>query len=129
MLILLLTTGSIDWSRAILDGASARDPRGESPTGPNPVDRGKPGSKIHVLSERGALPISLAVSASNTHDSRALSPLVNAIPAIRSRRGPRRRRPGKLHADKAASESASHARASNPATPRTTPATGQQTLP
>ena len=42
----------------------------------------------------------MAVSAANTHDSLALIPLVQAIPAIRSRRGPRRRRPGKLHADK-----------------------------
>src|SRR3982074_1702958 len=28
-------------------------------------------------------------------------PLLDGIPAVRSRRGPRRRRPGKLHADKA----------------------------
>jgi transposase len=70
-------------------------------TGPSPVDRGKPGSKIHALSDRGGLPISVGVSAANTHDSRALKPLVMAIPAIKSRRGPRRRKPGKLHADKA----------------------------
>ena len=42
----------------------------------------------------------MAVSAANTHDSLALIPLVQAIPAVRSRRGPRRRRPGRLHADK-----------------------------
>lgn len=30
----------------------------------------------------------------------ALKPLVHAIPAVRSARGPRRRRPTKLHADK-----------------------------
>ena len=42
----------------------------------------------------------MAVSAANTHDSLALVPLVQAIPAVRSRRGPRRRRPGRLHADK-----------------------------
>ncbi len=35
------------------------------------------------------------------HDSQALLPLILGIPAIRSRRGPRRRRPGKLRADKA----------------------------
>jgi transposase len=70
-------------------------------TGPSPVDRGKPGSKIHVLSERTGLPLSVAVSAANTNDSFALKPLVMAIPAIKSRRGPRRRRPDKLHADKA----------------------------
>lgn len=36
----------------------------------------------------------------NLHDSQALIPLVRGIPPIRSRRGPRRRRPGKLHGDK-----------------------------
>lgn len=70
-------------------------------TGPNPVDRGKPGSKIHAISDRSGLPIMVGVSAANTHDSQALIPLVRAIPATRSRRGPRRLRPAKLHADKA----------------------------
>jgi transposase len=53
-----------------------------------------------VLIDRNGLPLAVAVSAANTHDSLALIPLVQAIPAIRSRRGPRRRRPDKLHADK-----------------------------
>lgn len=34
------------------------------------------------------------------HDRQGLEPLVRGIPPIRSRRGPRRRRPAKLHADK-----------------------------
>ena len=69
-------------------------------TGPNPVNRGKPGSKLHVLTATAGLPLAVAVTAANTHDSLALRPLVQAIPAIYSRRGPRRRRPAKLHADK-----------------------------
>lgn len=70
-------------------------------TGPSPVDRGKSGSKIHVLSDRVGLPLSVGISAANTNDAEALGPLVKAVPAIRSRRGPRRRKPAKLHADKA----------------------------
>ena len=70
-------------------------------TGPSPVDRGKSGSKLHVLTDRAGIPLSVAVSAANTVDAEALRPLVRAIPAVRSRRGPRRRRPTKLHADKA----------------------------
>lgn len=70
-------------------------------TGPSPVDRGKPGSKIHVLSDRTGIPLSVALSAANTNDAFALQPLVRAVPAVRSRRGPRRRKPAKLHADKA----------------------------
>jgi transposase len=54
-----------------------------------------------VLSDRGGLPLSVAVSAANTNDADALKPLIRAVPAIRSRRGPRRRKPAKLHADKA----------------------------
>jgi transposase len=53
-----------------------------------------------VITERSGLPISVGISAANTHDSQALVPLVQGIPPIRSRRGPRRRRPAKLHADK-----------------------------
>ena len=65
------------------------------------MDRDKPGSKIHALSKRGGLPITVAVSATNTNDATALKPLVKAIPAIKSRREPRRRKPTKLHTDKA----------------------------
>ncbi|MGV9718850.1 MULTISPECIES: IS5 family transposase [Mycobacteriales] len=92
-------SGELDWSAAILDAASVRAKRG-SLTGPSPVDRGKKGSKIHVLSEAEGIPLVVGVSAANTHDSTMLRPLVEAIPAVRSRRGPRRRKPGRLRADK-----------------------------
>lgn len=69
-------------------------------TGPNPTDRGKNGSKIHLIVDRRGLPLSIGISAANLHDSQALIPLVRGIPPIRSRRGRRRRRPGKLHGDK-----------------------------
>lgn len=69
-------------------------------TGPNPTDRGKNGSKIHLLVDRNGLPVAVGISAANTHDSLALQPLVASIPPVRSRRGPRRRRPEKLHGDK-----------------------------
>ena len=74
--------------------------KGGSATGPNPVDRGKNGSKLHILTEAGGLPLAVAVSGANTHDMNALKPLVHAIPDVRSPRGPRRSRPAKLHADK-----------------------------
>jgi hypothetical protein len=85
---------------ALVDAASVRAKIRGPLTGPNPVDRGKPGSKLHVPTDAAGLPLAVATSAANTHDSLALIPLVQALPAIRSRRGPRRRRPGRLHADK-----------------------------
>jgi transposase len=75
--------------------------KGGSPTGPNPVDRGRKGSKLHVLSEAQGLPLVVAVSGANLHGSQAFKPLILGIPAVRSRRGPRRRRPVKIRADKA----------------------------
>ena len=53
-----------------------------------------------MITERTGLPLSIGISGANLHDSQALEPLVRGIPPIRSRRGPRRRRPAKLHADK-----------------------------
>lgn len=64
------------------------------------VDRGKYHSKIHSITERTGLPLSIGMSGANLHDSQALEPPVRGIPPVRSRRGPRRRRPGRLHADK-----------------------------
>ncbi|WP_406386348.1 IS5 family transposase [Streptomyces sp. NBC_01618] len=93
--------GELDWSRCAIDSVNMRSLKGGNLTGPNPVDRGKPGSKIHLITERSGLPISIGISGANLHDSQALEPLVRGIPPIRSRRGPRRRRPAKLHADKA----------------------------
>lgn len=69
-------------------------------TGPSPVDRGKKGAKIHLITDRAGLPLSVAISGANTHDSQALQPLVRGIPPIRSRRGARRRRHAKPHGDK-----------------------------
>ncbi|MEU0968488.1 IS5 family transposase [Streptomyces sp. NPDC005917] len=44
--------------------------------GPSPVDRGKPGSKMHVLSDANGLPLRVGLSAANTHDSLGLKPMV-----------------------------------------------------
>ncbi|MFX0581151.1 IS5 family transposase [Nocardia nepalensis] len=93
--------GLIDWSRAVIDAASVRAKKRGDMTGPSPFDRGKSGSKIHMLSDRVGLPLAVGISVANTNNAHALRPLVRVIPAVRSRRGPRRRRPAKLHADKA----------------------------
>ncbi|TQF07757.1 IS5 family transposase [Kitasatospora acidiphila] len=93
--------GDLDWSRCAVDSVNMRAAKRGSLTGPNPVDRGRYGSKIHMVTERTGLPLSIGISGANLHDSQALEPLVRGIAPVRSRRGPRRRRPAKLHADKA----------------------------
>ena len=70
-------------------------------TGANPTDRGKAGSKLHLAGKRGGLPLALILSAANANDSTMLEAVLEDIPAIRMPTGHRRRRPGKVHADKA----------------------------
>ena len=74
--------------------------KGGELTGPNPTDRGKPGSKRHVLVDAGGIPLALELTAANVHDSAVLEPALDAVPPIRQCAGRPRRRPGKLHADK-----------------------------
>jgi len=83
-------------------GVGAVEKGGEL-TGPNPTDRGKAGSKYHILCDANGLPLHVLLSAANTHDSKLFEPLLETNPAVRGRRGRRgrpRRRPDKLHADK-----------------------------
>jgi IS5 family transposase len=69
--------------------------------GRNRTDKGKPGSKHHVLTDRNGIPLAVEVTAANVHDSRMLAPLLDAVAPVRTgRRGRPRRRPDKLHADK-----------------------------
>jgi transposase len=83
-------------------GVGAVEKGGEL-TGPNPTDRGKAGSKYHILCDANGLPLHVLLSAANAHDSKLFEPLLETNPAVRGRRGQPgrpRRRPEKLHADK-----------------------------
>jgi hypothetical protein len=66
--------------------------------GANPVDRGKPGSKLHLVCVGGGLPLTAVVTAAN--DTVIFQALVEDIPPIRTPAGRRRTRPAKVHADK-----------------------------
>lgn len=94
--------GRIDWSRASLDSASIRARGGGDHTGPSPTDRGRPGTKRHVIVDRAGVPLGVLMSGANVHDSRVFERLLEAIPPVRrSRAGRPRQRPDKVHADKA----------------------------
>lgn len=75
--------------------------RGGEATGRNPTDRGKSGSKRHLVVDRQGIPLAIRHTGANVHDSRMLETMVDAIPALRGPRGRPRQRPAKLHADKA----------------------------
>jgi transposase len=81
-------------------GERARQ-RGGEKTGKNPTDRGKPGSKRHLVVDRGGVPLAVVLTAANIHDSTVFEEAVDAIEPIKAPgRGRPRKRPEKLHADK-----------------------------
>ena len=86
----------LDWSRAAVDSVSVRAKRRGELTGPSPTDRGKAGTKYHVLCDRNGLPLHAVITGANAHDSTMLAPLLDTNPGVRERRGqpgrPRRRR-------------------------------------
>jgi Transposase DDE domain len=71
------------WEWSELDSTSVRGKRGVEHTGPNPVDRGKWGSKFHLLVDRQGVPLAVLPPAPNVHDSTLLERLVDAVPPIR----------------------------------------------
>jgi transposase len=91
----------IDWSRACLDASHVPAKGGGSGVGPSPVDRGKPGTKRHLATDRKGIPLAFLLTPANMHDSVVFEELIDSIGPIKRPRGRPRKRPEKLHADKA----------------------------
>jgi transposase len=77
-----------------------RPKRGGELVGPNPTDRGKPGTKRHLFTDATGLPLAVLVTGANVHDCKVFEELLDAVPPVKGRRGRPRKRPEKLHADK-----------------------------
>ena len=72
--------------------------KGGAKTGANPTDKGKKGTKRHLVSERKGIPLSVIITAANVHDSMVFEELIDAIvEPIKRPRGRPRKRPKKLH--------------------------------
>ena len=56
LLARLHAADQIDWSRAVADSSSVRAVFGGLRRGPNPTDRGKAGSKHHLLTDAKGVP-------------------------------------------------------------------------
>ncbi|TDD44986.1 hypothetical protein E1286_25385 [Nonomuraea terrae] len=86
----------------LVQGGDRQLPRpnsqGRPKTGPSPVDRAKPGSKHHVITEGGGIPLAVSLTGGNRNDVTQLMPLIKAIPPVRGRVGRPRQRPDRLYA-------------------------------
>ncbi|GIH96092.1 IS5 family transposase [Planobispora siamensis] len=65
------------------------------------MDRGKSGSKLHILPDAAGLPLVVELSAANTPDGHRLKPMVTRLQLSHEPVRGEYRKPGKLHADKA----------------------------
>ena len=54
-----------------------------------------------MIGDRGGIPLASLLTGANRHDSIVFAALIDAVPAIKQPSGQRRKRPAKVHADKA----------------------------
>jgi transposase len=92
---------AIDWSRATVDSSHARALGGGEKTGKNPTDRGKLGTKHHVVTDGQGVPLAVTITGSNVPDVKEALPVVEQVPAVAGKVGRPRRRPEQLYADRA----------------------------
>src|SRR6266511_2169760 len=74
--------------------------KGRAETGPSPVDRGRPGSKHHLLVDATGIPLAFLVTSGNRNDVTQLIPLLDGVPGVRGAVGRPRRRPDSPIADR-----------------------------
>jgi transposase len=91
----------IDWGRALIDASFAEAPEGGEDTGPNPTDRGKSGSKHHVLTDAHGIPLTATVTAANVNEVTQVFQVLTDMPPVGGKPGPRRQKPERLQGDEA----------------------------
>ena len=74
--------------------------KGGSETGPSPVDRGRRGSKHHLLVDAHGTPLAWSLTGGNRNDVTQLIALLDRVPPVRGRVGRPRQRPTTLLADR-----------------------------
>jgi Transposase DDE domain len=57
--------------------------KGGAKTGPSPVDRGRTGSKHHLLIDGRGLPLAWTLTAANRNDVTLLMELLDRVPPVR----------------------------------------------
>lgn len=79
MVLYYQTEREIGWEWQSIDSKSCPAPLGGEETGKNPTDRGKRGSKIHLLVDEKGAPLALHVTGANEHDKWSADDLIISI--------------------------------------------------
>nr|WP_246150359.1 IS5 family transposase [Streptomyces qinzhouensis] len=96
----LRSANALDFSRAAVDGSHVRALKGGAKTGRSPVDRGRTGSKHHLITDATGIPLGATLTGGNRNDVTQLIPLLQAVPPVRGKRGRPRRRPDVVLGDR-----------------------------
>ena len=67
----------IKWNWQSLDSISIKSPLGGAMTGSNPTDRGKLGTKRHILTDKNGIPLSVVIASASTHDIKAVTDVID----------------------------------------------------
>lgn len=76
----------IQWKWQAIDSKSVAAPLGGEKTGRNPTDRGKQGSKRHLLVDARGAPLAIIVSRANAHDKTCALELLDCLIVVRPQR-------------------------------------------
>ena len=90
----------IDWSRAAAAATTLRALRGDYKTGRTPTDRGRKGTKDHLLTDGGGVPLAAHATAANYNEVTQLQTLVEEVPRVAGKPGAPRRRREAIRADR-----------------------------
>lgn len=88
----------IGWERQALDSISEKAPLGGEETGPNPTDRGKLGTRRHLLTDQCGTPLAAAIRGANRYDMKAAEPTLDNV--VITRPTPSEEQPQHLCIDK-----------------------------
>jgi transposase len=64
------------------------------------VDRGRAGSKHHLLVDASGIPLAYSVTGGNRNDVTRLIPLIDSVPPVRGAVGRPRQKPDRVYADR-----------------------------
>src|SRR5437764_5362202 len=92
--------GQIDWGRALIDASFAEAPEGGEDTGPNPTDRGKSGTKHHVMTDAQGVPLSATVTAAHVNEVTQVFQVLTDMPPVVGKPRPTRATPHRLPGDR-----------------------------
>ena len=99
LLALLRQRGCLSGRVVLIDSTHVRAFGGGDRSGPSPVDRRKPGTKLTLLTDRRGTPLVLRSAPAHSSDHHEILPTVAAYPSIGGQPGRPRRSPDLLFAD------------------------------